>query len=115
MKKITEMTTLEMIQTLFDQLFAINKKIDNIQEHLLSGKHLSKPLDANQAAEYLSITKSTLYKLTSSLGIKCYKTRKRLYFKQKDLDEYLFKNEMITQEELKKKATEYLRNNTLNF
>jgi excisionase family DNA binding protein len=89
----------------------MNEKLDAIQEHLLSGKHLPKPLDANQAAEYLSISISSLYKLTSSRGIKYYKTGKRLYFKQKDLDNYLFKIEMMTQEEIEEKADEYLRKN----
>lgn len=49
-------------------------------------------LNADEAASYLSITKSTLYKHTADRKIPHYKNGKKLYFKRTELGERLTSN-----------------------
>ena len=53
----------------------------------------SKPLTLNEAARYLDISTSYLYKLTSRQQIRHYKPGgKRVFFLEKDLREYQMRN-----------------------
>ncbi len=69
----------------------ISKQLDQIQS-LLKQKD-SKPLNFIEAAQYLSISHSTLYKLTYQRKIPCHKpTGKVLYFFKHELDEWISEN-----------------------
>lgn len=69
----------------------ISKQLDEIQT-LLKRKD-DKPLNFVEAAQYLSISHSTLYKLTYQRKIPCHKpTGKVLYFFKSELDEWITKN-----------------------
>jgi excisionase family DNA binding protein len=48
----------------------------------------NKPLSVAEAAEYLHISETFLYKLVQRKKIKCYKPHKRLYFFRRDLIVY---------------------------
>lgn len=62
--------------------------------------------DIKSAAMYLGISTSHLYKLTSSGAIKHYKPGgKKIYFFQKDLDDYIRSGEVKTNDELETEAT----------
>ena len=66
---------------------------------------LPKPLHLKEAAIYLKISESHLYKLVSKGLIKCYKpSGKILYFRVEDLNSWAFGNEKKTIGELKKCA-----------
>ncbi len=66
----------------------ILKKLTNI-ENLLKGQ-IEKPLTLDEAAVYLDVAKSTLYKLTSANKIPHYKPRgKRVYFTKGELNTWL--------------------------
>lgn len=68
-----------------------------------------KPLSLSEAAEYLSVSKSHLYKLTSLNRITFFKPAgKKIYFKKSDLNKYLFRNRKASEQELDQKATEYV-------
>lgn len=54
--------------------------------------HKKTVLSLNEAALYLGISKSSLYKLTGSKAISHHKTGKLIYFKREDLDEWLLQN-----------------------
>jgi len=57
-------------------------------------------LNLDEAATYMAISKSTLYKLTSTNKIICYRPTGRLiYFKKVDLDNFLLQGKQITLEE----------------
>ena len=59
----------------------------------------------SEAAEYLKMSHSTLYKLTSSRKIVHYKPLgKLIYFDVSDLDEFLRKNRIETDEENSQEA-----------
>jgi excisionase family DNA binding protein len=46
-------------------------------------------LNIDQAAEYLGLSKPSLYKLTSERKIVSYKPTRTLYFKEEDLKNYI--------------------------
>lgn len=61
------------------------------------------------AAKYLLIQKSTLYKYTSQGKIAHYKpNNKTIYFKKADLDNWAFKNRSSSNDEIEAKAEAYL-------
>lgn len=74
-----------------------NPKKDNISNQLTEIQALLKrkdykPLNFVEAAEYLSISHSTLYKLTYQRKIPCHKPNgKYLYFFKHELDEWIEK------------------------
>ena len=84
----------------------ITEKLNRI-EGLISDltKAATKPYDLKAAAEYLSISQSHLYQLTSKGKIGHYKPAgKRLYFDKADLDEYLQRNRVKPQGEIEQEA-----------
>ncbi len=49
----------------------------------------NKFLSFKEAVTYLGISKSTLYKLTSSKQIRFYKPKGKIFFKQEDLESFM--------------------------
>ena len=68
----------------------------------------NKPLNVEEAAAFLDITKSHLYKLTSSGAIPHYKPAKRLYFLESDLLEYVKNSRVKTSKEIAQEAANYV-------
>ncbi|MFL0070083.1 helix-turn-helix domain-containing protein [Tenacibaculum maritimum] len=72
---------------------------------------LKQVLNLNEAAKYLDISKSHLYKLTSRKEIPFYCPQgKRLYFKKDELDQWLTRNRSASLAELETRAANYLFN-----
>jgi len=68
-------------------------------------QNIQKPLNIEQAADFLDISKSHLYKLTSRGAIPHYKPNgKRLYFFEQDLIAYLKKGRVKTANEIEQEA-----------
>lgn len=62
-------------------------------------------LNAREAANYLSVTKGLLYKLTSTHRIPYYKPcGKRIFFKASELDRWLNAGRVPTEKELREKG-----------
>ncbi len=79
-------------------------------ENLLKGQ-TEKPLTLNEAAQYLDISKSYIYKLTCSNKIPHYKPQgKRLYFAKSELDTWLFRNPVKTEAKVEQEADDYIVN-----
>jgi excisionase family DNA binding protein len=77
----------------------IIEKLTKIEELLKD--HSIKPLTFREAQNYLGVSSSYLYKLTSNNQIKHYKpSGKLIYFEKKDLDTWLLKNPVKSSEEL---------------
>ncbi len=68
-------------------------------------------LNLEKAAVYVGISKSTIYKYTSTKEIPHFKRGKRLFFKKVELDEWLTKNKVSSRDEIDKLATEYILKN----
>ncbi len=81
----------------------ILERLDRI-ESLLAGQQ-EKPLTLQEAAAYLDISQSYLYKLTSTQQIPHFKPRgKRVYFLKADLDSYLLQNRVKPVDEIEMEA-----------
>ena len=87
----------------------ILEKLANI-ETLLKGQ-TDRPLTFVEAADYLGLSKSYLYKLTCSNKIPHYKPQgKRLYFAKSELDSWLLRNPVKTEAEVEQEADDYIVN-----
>lgn len=62
----------------------------------------------NQAAEYVSLSKSAIYKKTSERNIPHFKQGKKLYFKRSELDDWLTGMKVSTKAEIEKEAIDYI-------
>lgn len=94
-----------MEDKILKKLFELETLINN-QEVLLK-----QVLNLNEAAKYLDISKSHLYKLTSRKEIPFYCPQgKRLYFKKDELDQWLTRNRSASLTELETRAANYLLN-----
>lgn len=72
---------------------------------------LNKPLDLKEAADYLHLSTSHLYQLTSKGLIPHYKPNgKKIYFDRKDLNGYLFRHRVASAEELEGTAASHIVN-----
>ena len=68
-------------------------------------KQSIKPFTIEEASEYSGLSKSSLYKLTSSNTIAFYKPNgKKIYFLKKDLDKYLLSKRVKSTEEIEQQA-----------
>jgi len=84
---------LERIETLIEQQGLLKKDV----------------LNFNEACQYLGLSQSHMYKLTSSKSIPHFCPQgKRLYFKRTELDDWLLRNRTDTQDELDQQAADYL-------
>lgn len=68
-------------------------------------------LNLNQATEYLSLSKSTLYKFTSRREIPHFKKGKKIYFRKNELDDWLTQLRISTKDEIEQEAVNYLIRN----
>ena len=69
-------------------------------------------LTTEEAAAYLHVSKSYLYKQTSKKLIPYYKpTGKLCYFKKSDLDAWLMNGRVSTQDEIEQRAQSYCSRN----
>jgi excisionase family DNA binding protein len=86
--------------------------MDNILEYLKTIKQLiieqnreqKEALNFKEACEYLEVSSSHLYKLTSGGTIPFYKPNgKKIYFKLCELNNWIFQNRCSTVSEIKKR------------
>ena len=82
-------------------------RLDRI-ERIVTGMK-SKPLALKEAADYLGISRSYLYKLTSQERIPHSKPGgKKVYFDKEELDRWALRNPIATREQIRKRANRYV-------
>ena len=92
-----------------ENIESINQQLSEIKELLLSQKTV---LNFNEVGIYTGLSKSHLYKLTSTGQIPCYCPKgKLLYFSKSEIDKYLLSNRKKSSDELDSEASTYV---TLN-
>ena len=64
-------------------------------------------MDITKLSEYTGLSKSHIYKLTSSFKIPHYKNGKRLYFKCEEINDWLTQNRMKTMDEITDEALNF--------
>jgi len=84
-------------------------KLDCIHKMLTEHNMLQKEvLNFNEAAIYLELSHSHLYKLTSGNFINHYKPNgKKIYFKRTELDSWLLRNRQSSKDEIGKQVTDF--------
>lgn len=87
----------------------VRKEIREALEEYLPIQNQSKILTIDEAATYLTISKSHLYKLTSRGTIPHSKQGKRIYFSKAKLDVWLLENNVKGVTELTEEVNDYLK------
>ena len=77
-------------------------KITTIQE--VAPQPVKQWMNVPETANYLSISSSKIYKLTSTMEIPHMKLGKLLYFRKEQIDEWLLKNRVKTRAEIEEEA-----------
>jgi len=91
---------LNAIERKLDELAALNKELAALNKETLNLK---------EAAKYLNVSCSHLYKLTYSKQIPHYKPRgKQVFFERKELDRWLLQNRQTTKAEMEQAAIDYV-------
>jgi excisionase family DNA binding protein len=89
-----------------DNSKSIDDRLRNIETLLLSQKTV---LNFDEMAAYTGLSKSYLYKLTSSGGIPCYKPQgKHIYFNKQEIDQWLMQNRKATKSEIEAEAATFV-------
>lgn len=88
----------------------IVERLDRIEKMLKVQQAMQKQvLNFNETCTYLELSQSHLYKLTSTGAIPHYKPNgKKLYFQREELDQWLLRNRMDSQDEIEQQAANYL-------
>ncbi|MBQ0738623.1 helix-turn-helix domain-containing protein [Aquimarina celericrescens] len=88
----------------------IIERLESIEKLLIEQQTLQKQvLNFNETCKYLELSQSHLYKLTSTGAIPHYKPNgKKLYFQRQELDQWLLRNRMDSQDEIEQQAADYL-------
>lgn len=88
-------------------------KLTEIADKLSEQNMLQKAvLNLNEAAKYLDISESHLYKLTSTRQIPHFCPQgKKLYFKREELDQWLLRNRQTATDEIDRLAADYVIRN----
>jgi excisionase family DNA binding protein len=91
----------------------IIEKLDNIEKMLTEQNLLKKDvLNFHEASQYLDISGSHLYKLTSRKLIPHFCPQgKKLYFNRQELDQWLQQNRQNTNDDIDRQATDYVLRN----
>jgi excisionase family DNA binding protein len=84
----------------------LDQRLSRIENLLLENKTV---LNFDEVAEYTGLSKSHLYKLTSTAGIPCYKpSGKKIYFKKTEIDDWLLRNKKLSAQEIDDKAENHI-------
>lgn len=82
---------------------SIEQRLSNIEALLLAQKTV---LNFDEVAVYTGLSKSHLYKLTSTGGIPCYKpSGKMIYFEKAEIDIWLLQGKKKTNAEIDREAS----------
>jgi excisionase family DNA binding protein len=83
-----------------------NDRLSNIENLLSAQKQV---LTFDEVARFTGLSKSYLYKKTSTGGIPCYKPQgKCIYFDRSEIETWLLQNRKKTTDELEKEASTYV-------
>ena len=95
-------------ELILDKLNNIESLLKNVMKNDTSTVTITEVLNLNQAAEYVSLSKSAIYKKTSERNIPHFKKGKKLYFKRSELDHWLTGMKISTKDEIDQAATDYI-------
>lgn len=88
----------------------IIEKLNSIEKLIVEQQTMQKQvLNFNETCKYLELSQSHLYKLTSTGAIPHYKPNgKKIYFNRPELDHWLLRNKIDSQDEIEQQAANFL-------
>jgi excisionase family DNA binding protein len=88
----------------------IIEKLNSIEKLIVEQQTMQKQvLNFNETCKYLELSQSHLYKLTSTGAIPHYKPNgKKIYFNRPELDHWLLRNKIESQDEIEQQAADFL-------
>ena len=87
----------------------IIEKLDNLEAVFIQQKTV---LNLDEVAAFTGLSKSCIYKKSSTGGIPCYKpTNKQLFFNRNEIEKWLLSNRKPTSEEIETDAINYCLTN----
>ena len=95
-------------ELILDKLNTIENLLKTVMKNDNGTVTITEVLNLNQAAEYVSLSKSAIYKKTSERNIPHFKQGKKLYFKRSELDDWLTGLKISTHAEIEKQAEDYI-------
>ena len=98
------------VQVLAYQIFAqqqVQERVDALENIFLCQKEI---FNFDEAAAYLNMSKSTLYKLTSRKEIPHYKPNRFVFFEKSELDKWIRASVVKTDGQLNDEANSYIMN-----
>ena len=93
---------------IMNRLDSIENLIKATMKNKVESSIVTEIFNLNQAAEYLSLSKSAIYKKTSEREIPHFKQGKKLYFKRSELDDWLTQLKIATKADIEKQAVDYI-------
>ncbi|MGC4041206.1 MAG: helix-turn-helix domain-containing protein [Flavobacterium sp.] len=106
MENIQRMLTTEQLNQLIQEIKAEIRKEQYLVKEILT---------FNEASEFLTLSKSALYKLTSKKEITYFSPGgKMIYFKKSDLENWIFNSKITSVEGIDLEVEKYLSRNSKN-
>lgn len=96
-------------ELIMDKLNTIENLLKTVMKNDNGTVTITEVLNLKRAAEYVSLSKSAIYKKTSERNIPHFKQGKKLFFKRSELDDWLTRNRISTHAEIEQMASEYIR------
>lgn len=95
-------------ELILKKLDVIENLLRSVPQPVIQANSFTEVLNLAQAAEYVSLSKSAIYKKTSERNIPHFKQGKKLYFKRSELDAWLTELKISTHAEIEREATNYI-------
>lgn len=97
-----------------DETALLRKMVDGLKQEVESLRNVigaaKEILNLEEAAIFLGISKSTLYKMTHKQVIPFYKSNKLVYFEKSELLKWLRQNPVASQAQIAEEANAIMRN-----
>ena len=99
---MTQQKSVQMDSELAKYVAELEKRVRNLEDKFDSGKEV---LTLQEAAQYMGIARSSLYKMTSSQTIPFYRPNGKLtFFERDDILSWIRRNRVFSTEEIEEEA-----------
>ena len=99
---MTQQKSVQMDSELAKYVAELEKRVRNIEDKFDSGKEV---LTLQEAAQYMGIARSSLYKMTSNQTIPFYRPNgKLIFFEKDDILSWIRRNRVFSTEEIEEEA-----------
>ncbi len=99
---MTQQNSVQMDSELAKYVAELEKRVRNLEDKFDSGKEV---LTLQEAAQYMGIARSSLYKMTSNQTIPFYRPNgKLIFFEKDDILSWIRRNRVFSTEEIEEEA-----------